>query len=80
MLVPLDCRGIDYCFLVAGPPEATALANTAMQLVAAGAVGSILEARKLIERSFPADTFEPSGDGRWDTAYKHFQSLVETTG
>ena len=64
------------CSVRCGPAEAAALGNIAMQLVALGAVGSIQEARELIERSFPVDTFEPSGSGAWDAAYRNFQSLV----
>jgi rhamnulokinase len=48
------------CRVLAGPAEATALGNIAMQLVGTGAVASIDDARSLIERSFPVDVFEPS--------------------
>ena len=45
--------------VVAGPVEASALGNIAMQMVAAGAVASLAEARAIIERSFPVERFEP---------------------
>jgi sugar (pentulose or hexulose) kinase len=64
------------CRVVAGPAEATALGNIAMQLVGTGVVASIDHARELIARSFPALMFEPSGDGSWDRAYANFRSLV----
>jgi rhamnulokinase len=45
--------------VVAGPVEATALGNIAMQMLATGAVASLKEARAIIERSFPSDRYEP---------------------
>jgi rhamnulokinase len=65
--------------VVAGPVEATALGNIAMQLVATGAVGSIAEARQAIERSFPVERFEPSAHDRWDAEYRRFQDYLELT-
>jgi rhamnulokinase len=52
--------------VVAGPVEATALGNIAMQMLATGAVGSLQEARAVIDRSFPTQRFEPSSSDRWD--------------
>jgi rhamnulokinase len=46
--------------VVAGPVEATALGNIAMQMLATGAVASLKEARAIIERSFPSDRYEPT--------------------
>jgi rhamnulokinase len=63
------------CRVLAGPAEATALGNVAMQLVGTGAVSSIDDARELIERSFPTDKFEPAGTGAWDSAFAQFQTL-----
>lgn len=65
------------CRVVAGPVEATALGNVALQLVGLGVVGSIHEVRGWIANSFPSETFEPGGAGAWDTAYRNFRSLVE---
>jgi len=65
------------CRVLAGPVEATALGNIAMQIVALGWVASIDEARALIDRWFPVDTFEPAGSARWDRAYLDFQSLAQ---
>ncbi len=62
--------------VVAGPVEATALGNIAMQMVATGAAGSIADARAVIDASFPTETFEPSGDRRWDSGYTRFQLLT----
>jgi rhamnulokinase len=65
--------------IVAGPVEATALGNIAMQMVASGAVGSIADARSAIERSFPVQRFEPSEPDRWDDEYRRFQEYMEFT-
>jgi rhamnulokinase len=59
--------------VIAGPAEATALGNVAMQMVATGAVGSLAEARRIIESSFPADRFEPAAADRWNAHHQRFQ-------
>jgi rhamnulokinase len=63
--------------VVAGPVEATALGNIAMQLVATGAVSSLADARTIIERSFPAERFAPAAPERWDAPFKRFVDYVE---
>jgi rhamnulokinase len=65
--------------VLAGPGEATALGNLAMQMVGAGIVESLDAARDLIERSFPPRRFEPAGSAAWDTAYAHFRDLLTPT-
>jgi rhamnulokinase len=63
----------------AGPVEATALGNIAMQMVATGTVNSLADARRVIERSFPVDRFEPKETERWNDHYGRFQQLLELT-
>jgi rhamnulokinase len=58
----------------AGPVEATALGNVLVQAMAAGAVGSIAEARELVARSFPVVTYEPAAD--WATARERFAAVT----
>lgn len=58
------------CRVLAGPVEATALGNIVMQLVATGAVGSLEEARQIVDHSFPVEVFEPSDPALWDVAYR----------
>jgi rhamnulokinase len=65
--------------VVAGPVEATALGNIAMQMLATGAVSSLAEARTIIERSFPVDRFEPAAAELWDNHYARFLEYVEMT-
>ena len=60
--------------VLAGPAEATALGNLAMQMVGSGMIGSLDEARDLIDRSFPARSYTPRSTDRWDTAYSKLQS------
>jgi rhamnulokinase len=63
----------------AGPIEATALGNMAMQMVATGAVGSLGEARAVIARSFPLERFDPMSTERWNAQYRRFQDYLELT-
>jgi rhamnulokinase len=63
----------------AGPVEATALGNIAMQMVATGAVASLTEARAIIARSFPLERFEPAATDRWNVHYRRFQDYLELT-
>jgi rhamnulokinase len=63
--------------VVAGPVEATALGNIAMQMVAAGAVSSVAEARRVIERSFPVQRFEPVAADQWNAQYGRFAEYME---
>lgn len=65
--------------VVAGPAEATAIGNIAMQMLATGAVSSLAEARRIIDNSFPLERFEPSATDRWDSAYNRFRQYSELT-
>ena len=63
--------------VVAGPVEATALGNIAVQMLATGAVGSLADARAIIERSFPVERYDPIVHDRWDAEYGRFKDYVE---
>ena len=65
--------------VIAGPVEATALGNIAMQMLATGAVSGLADARRIIESSFPVDRFEPAAADRWNAQYRRFQDYVELT-
>jgi rhamnulokinase len=65
--------------VLAGPAEATALGNIAVQMMATGAVGSLAEARAIIDRSFPTEVFEPRDTGLWDRHAARFQQYCELT-
>jgi rhamnulokinase len=62
--------------VVAGPVEATAIGNVAMQAISAGALGSIAEARDVIRRSFPVENYEPRDTAAWTSAYERFRGLL----
>ncbi|MCP5097617.1 MAG: rhamnulokinase, partial [Chloroflexi bacterium] len=62
--------------VVAGPVEATAIGNIAVQAVASGHLASLDEARELIRRSFAVVTYEPGNGGQWDEAYGRFLNLL----
>ncbi len=62
--------------VVAGPVEATAIGNVIVQAVAAGAVGSISEAREVVCESFPVETYEPRESGAWGDAAGRFDALT----
>jgi rhamnulokinase len=63
--------------VVAGPVEATALGNVALQMLTAGCVQSLDKAREVIERSETLFEFEPSASAAWDAAYGTFRELIE---
>ena len=75
----IDSPRMRRCTVVAGPVEATALGNIAMQMLATGAVSSLDEARHIIERSFPVERFEPQSADAWNAQYARFQDYVEMT-
>ena len=64
--------------VLAGPVEATALGNIAMQLVGTGLVPSLPDAMLLIERSFPPRPITPKQNENWDGAYARFRSYCES--
>ncbi len=62
--------------VLAGPVEATAIGNVAMQAIARGDVGSIEQARQIIAASFPLDRYDPRDPEPWDDAYPRFEQLL----
>lgn len=59
--------------VIAGPVEATALGNLAMQMLATGEASSLADARAVIDRSFPTEVFEPRESDRWHSQMERFQ-------
>jgi rhamnulokinase len=63
--------------VIAGPVEATALGNFAVQLLATDRAHSLTDARSVIERSFEPDLVEPEDPEPWNIAYRRFQQYCE---
>jgi len=64
--------------VLAGPVEATALGNAAVQILATGEAASLKEVRTMIERSFPVEVFDPRETDRWARESERFQHYTET--
>ena len=62
--------------VIAGPVEATAIGNIAVQAVATGQLASLDEARQVIRRSFEVVTYAPGDSAPWDEAYAQFEKLM----
>ena len=61
----------------AGPVEATAIGNLAVQAIAHGELKNVSEAREMVRRSFPVKEFLPGKNrAMWDDAYGRFQALL----
>jgi rhamnulokinase len=63
--------------VLAGPTEATALGNVAMQMLATGAASTLKEVRGIIERSYPAEVFEPLDTEKWNRQAERFEHYCE---
>jgi rhamnulokinase len=59
--------------VLAGPAEATALGNVAIQILATGGATSLREVRAIIDRSFPTEVFEPIETDKWDQHAERFE-------
>jgi rhamnulokinase len=64
--------------VLAGPAEATALGNIAMQILATGRASSLSEVRAMVDRSFPTQIFEPRETDQWERHLTRFQHYTET--
>jgi rhamnulokinase len=61
--------------VITGPVEATAAGNILIQAIAGGAVASLTEARAIVARSFPQNSYEPQEPSVWEAAYQRFTAL-----
>jgi rhamnulokinase len=59
--------------VLAGPAEATALGNVALQILATGGAASLQEVRAIVDRSFPIEMFEPLETDKWDQHAERFE-------
>jgi rhamnulokinase len=65
--------------VLAGPAEATALGNLAMQFLATGDAASLQDVRALIERCYPSEVFEPRDTETWDRQAQRFEHYCEAS-
>lgn len=61
--------------VITGPVEATAAGNILIQALTDGSVSSLTEARQIVARSFPQNTYEPEDASIWEAAYAKFVDL-----
>ena len=61
------------CPVIAGPVEATVYGNAAVQLLAAGAIKNLEEARSLIAASEKTVRYEPQDIWKWEEIYQKFK-------
>lgn len=64
------------CEVVAGPIEATAMGNIAVQLIALGELKDLKEARRVIADSEPLKHYAPESPEVYDEAYGRFEKLL----
>jgi rhamnulokinase len=65
--------------VLAGPAEATALGNIAVQILATGAAGSLKEVREIVDRSFPTEIFDPLETDKWNQHAERFEQYCGST-
>lgn len=64
------------CDVAAGPIEATAYGNIAMQLIAVGAIPDIKTARQIIAKSDNVKLYSPENTEEWERAYKRYLDII----
>ena len=65
------------CRVVAGPIEATAMGNAAVQFMAQGCMQSLAEVRKVIANSFETAEYPPKEEAAWNKAYEKYRKTVK---
>jgi len=65
--------------VLAGPAEATAFGNIAIQILATREASSLEEVRAIVDRSFPTEVFEPIDTDKWEQHFQRFEQYCEMT-
>lgn len=65
------------CTVYAGPVEATAFGNAAVQLIACGKIENAAKAREIISRSEEIKTYSPCDTEKWEEYYRTFKKVTE---
>lgn len=68
------------CDVVAGPVEATAMGNIAVQLIALGELDGLKAARQVIANSEEPKHYAPQNTAVYDAAYTRFEKLLGVDG
>ena len=63
--------------VVAGPVEATAIGNIAVQAIAINALSTLDEARQVIKNSFSLQIYDPNNNQEWQDAYQSFLQITK---
>ncbi len=63
--------------IIAGPIEASAVGNALGQLIALGEIRDGKEAKSIVKKSFPINSYLPNHDQYWQNAYTQFKELIE---
>ena len=59
----------------AGPVEATAMGNIAMQAISSGEIKDVAQAREVIRNSFDIKVYEPHHTDAWEEAYQRYLAI-----
>ncbi|MCP1110941.1 rhamnulokinase [Ohessyouella blattaphilus] len=62
--------------VIAGPVEATALGNIAVQLMALGEIENLQKAREIIRASEDTKEYRPENGEDWEEAYQKFKQII----
>jgi rhamnulokinase/L-fuculokinase len=76
---PFFCRAVAGALgmpVHAGPVEATALGSAALQLIAAGEIAGLEEARQVIRRTSSVTEYAPENKDGWDAAFERYAKLT----
>lgn len=65
--------------VLAGPVEATAIGNIAVQAIGLKLLGSLAEAREVVGQSFEVRRFSPRAPFQWLSPYQRFLSFLTAT-
>lgn len=63
--------------VLAGPVEATALGNIAVQMMSLGLIKDVDEARTIIAKSEKTYEYMPQDQEKWEVAYKKFKTIIQ---
>ena len=63
--------------VIAGPVEATALGNIAVQLMSLGEIADVKEARRIIADSETTYEYVPKDEEKWNDAYEKFKTFIQ---